>query len=268
MDVVWKQRWAACLLLSVFAAPGSHGLRANLVRVRNPQGVGRAFAVLRSSDGAALADGDMVATLDNNQMQSRTSFHFKDGSTYDETVVFSQSGDFKLVRYHLVQKGPAFKIQEELSMDAETGRVRLDYTDERGKSSHFDDRMSLPADLANGLLAIVAKDVDGQATVSFLSAGPKPRLIKMRITRNGSDNFSVAGSVRQAAHYVVHVEIGGIEGAIAPLVGKQPPDLNLWYYGQQAPLFVRFQGPLYDGGPIWIIEPIGPTWPSAAKNHS
>ena len=33
-------------------------------------------------------------------------FHFKDGSTHDEEAVFSQQQDFRLIRDHLVQKGP------------------------------------------------------------------------------------------------------------------------------------------------------------------
>ena len=31
-----------------------------------------------------------------------------------------------------------------------------------------------------------------------------------------------------ATHYVLKVEIGGLAGVVAPLVGKQPPDSHVW----------------------------------------
>ena len=61
------------------------------------------------------------------------------------------------------------------------------------------------------------------AVVSFLAATPKPRLVKLKIAAAGSDPFSIAGSGRAATHYVVKVELGGVAGIVAPLIGKQPP---------------------------------------------
>jgi hypothetical protein len=54
--------------------------------------------------------------------------------------------------------------------------------------------------------------------------------------------------------YVVRVEIGGIAGLLAHLTGKQPPDTRVWVLGGEAPAFVKSEGPLYAGGPIWRIE--------------
>ena len=41
---------------------------------------------------------------------------------------------------------------------------------------------------------------------------------------------------------------------MAPLLGKQPPDTHVWVLTGNAPAFVKFEGPIYDGGPIWRIE--------------
>ncbi len=52
-------------------------------------------------------------------------------------------------------------------------------------------------------------------------------------------------------------KIGGIEGKI----GKQPPDIHVWVLGGEAPAFVKMEGPLFYGGPIWRIELASPVWP-------
>ena len=56
------------------------------------------------------------------------------------------------------------------------------------------------------------------------------------------------------------VEIGGVAGLLAPLAGKQPQDTHVWILGGDAPAFVKLEGPLYLGGPIWRIELTSPLW--------
>ena len=55
-------------------------------------------------------------------------------------------------------------------------------------------------------------------------------------------------------HYVVKVEIGGVTGFLARLMGKQPADTHVWVLGGEAPAFVKAEGPFYTGGPIWRIQ--------------
>ena len=56
-------------------------------------------------------------------------------------------------------------------------------------------------------------------------------------------------------------------GLVAPLVGKQPKDSHVWILGGDAPAFIKSEGPFYQGGPSWRLEPACPVWPSgpAAK---
>jgi len=37
-------------------------------------------------------------------------------------------------------------------------------------------------------------------------------------------------------------------------MGKQPADTHVWVLGGEAPAFVKAEGPLYVGGPIWRIQ--------------
>jgi len=93
-----------------------------------------------------------------------------------------------------------------------------------------------------------------------LVATPKPRLVKLTITSHGEDTLTTAGSRHRATHYVVKVELGGIAGVVAPLIGKQPQDTHVWILGGKAPAFVKMEGPLYQGAPIWRIELTSPVW--------
>ena len=72
--------------------------------------------------------------------------------------------------------------------------------------------------------------------------------------------FTIAGVTRKATHFVVKVEIGGLAGLVAPLVGKQPPDSHVWILPGEVPAFLKSEGPLYLGGPIWRIELTSPVW--------
>lgn len=64
----------------------------------------------------------------------------------------------------------------------------------------------------------------------------------------------------KATHYVLKVDIGGIPGVVAPLVGKQPPDSHVWILEGEAPAFVRSQAPMFIGGPVWQTDLVSPVW--------
>lgn len=71
----------------------------------------------------------------------------------------------------------------------------------------------------------------------------------------------------KAQHYIVKTKIEGVAGKVAPLVGKQPPDINVWLVKSEAPTFLEFEGPLSEDGPVWRIELAAPEADSsAAKN--
>jgi hypothetical protein len=233
------------------------------VAVRYVEGLVHGFLALRSPEGTTLASGDLIQHARGDRVTSRLVFRFKDGSIHDETAVFTQRGHFQLLSDHLVQKGPAFERAIDMTIDRQSGQVTVRYTDE-GKEKSEVERLELPPDLANGMIITLLKNVRRGAvpkSVSFVAATPKPRLVKLGITVAGADPFSVAGSARKATHYVLKVEIGGVSGLIAPLVGKQPPDSHVWILDGEAPAFVKSEASLYMGGPLWRTDLISPVWP-------
>jgi hypothetical protein len=52
----------------------------------------------------------------------------------------------------------------------------------------------------------------------------------------------------------VKVKIGGVAIVVAHFVGKQPPDTHAWGLSDDAPAFVRSDGPMYGDRPIWRME--------------
>src|SRR5438874_3250562 len=236
-------------------------LSAEQVSVRHTEGLQHGFLTLRTLEGKSLADGEMTQVAQGDRVTSRLVFHFKDGSLYDETAIFSQSAKFRLWSDHVIEKGPSFKHPMETSVDVSTGQVMVRYTDDDGKEQTINERLTLPADVANGLLFTLVRHIQPsvpQTIVSQVAMTPKPRIVELMILPKGEEPFSSGSIKHKAMHYVVKVKIGGLAGLLASLLGKQPADMQIWVPGGEAPACVKFEGSLYNGGPIWRVELAAP----------
>jgi hypothetical protein len=250
------------LIVTVFSLVYSARPHADLVAVRFPEGGTMGFLSLRSPAGAIVASGDFIQKIRGNQVTTRLVYRFKDGSIDDDVAVFTQRRQFRLISDHHVQKGPSFDRPMETTINAGTGQVTVRYRDDHGQEKVESERMDLPPDLANGMLIALLKNVQANAlpTLSYLAATPKPRLVRLEVGIGGVDRFVVAGAARRATHYVLKVRIGGVSGVIAPLVGKQPPDIHIWVYHGDVPAFIRAELPLALDGPLFRTELVSPSW--------
>jgi hypothetical protein len=98
----------------------------------------------------------------------------------------------------------------------------------------------------------------GERVTAHLAAfTPKPRLLRMELYREGEDRVVFAGDPKQAARHLVNLEIGGLTGVVASMIGKSPPDLRYWLVLGDMPAFVRFQGSMFLNGPVWRVEMAG-----------
>jgi len=231
--------------------------------VRHPEGATHGFLLLRTLENETLAVGDVIQNSNGDRVTSQVIFRFKDGSVHDERVSYSQKHRFRMLEYRLSQKGPVFKTQTELFINGTSGEVTVHSWDEKGKEKVESSHEKLPADLANGMIPILTKNLpaDGSApTLSLLVATPKPLLMKLEIRREGEDPFVVGGSSRNARRYALKISIRGVAGIVAPLIGKEPPETHVWVMEGEAPTLLRSEGPLYEGGPVWRIEQISPEW--------
>ncbi|HZI78451.1 MAG TPA: hypothetical protein VFD69_03000 [Vicinamibacterales bacterium] len=256
------------LLAAIALASGGVELRAEPVPVRYTEGLVHGFLALRTLEGRTIADGDLNQVASGAQVTARITFRFRDGSLHDETAVYTQRDQFRLLSYRLVQRGASFPRPLEMSIDTGTGQVTVRYTDDEGEGKTESERLELPPDVANGLVSTLLKNVrpGTSSSLSYVAATPKPRLVKLEIAAATPDRFTVGWRGRSATHYVIKVDVGGFGGLIAPLIGKQPPDSHVWILGGDAPAFVRAEQALYVGGPVWRIELTSPTWPRAPRS--
>jgi len=250
-------------VVATLPAPAS----ADVVTVRQTEGQLHGFLVLRNPDGEIIANGELSQSNRGSQVTSKLVYRFKDGSSQEETTIFSQSGHFRLQSYRQIQKGPIFKMpMSDLSIDGRTGVVTVHYQDEKGNAKVETEHMELPPDLANGMVPILLKNLAADAQTAnwaMVVATPKPLLVHLAVTLVGEHSFSTGSASHKAIWYNVKVEIGGVKGVIAPIVGKQPPDTRVWIFGGASPAFVKSEGPMFQDGPIWRTELVSPAWPKA-----
>lgn len=238
-------------------------LLAQPVTVRQMEGEVRGFLVLKSQDGKVVAQGDSLQTARNGRIVYHSIYRFHDGSVQDETTVFSERGQFRVLTDHLIQKGPTFKEAIDMRVNTASGQVTVVHTNDKGEQKTENEHMKLPPDLANGIVPVLIKNLPPgtQAiTESMVVAAPKPTLVKLQIHADGEDLFTTGAVSRKVTRYIVHVDIGGVKGAIANIIGKQPPDTRVWILADECPTFVRAEGPTFSGGPIWITELVSPVF--------
>jgi len=229
------------------------------IPVRHRQGSAHGFLALRRLDGVRIATGGVTQSVNGDHVVSRLTFHFRDGSIDDETTEFTQRETFHLVSDHHIQRGPSFPKPIDVLINVNSGVVTSRNTDGTLTEDHLD----LPSDVANGLPPNLLMNVlpsAAETKISFVAPTKKPRVIHLSIKNAGEVPFRVGDTSRKAIDYVVHVELGGVAGVIAPIVGKEPLDYHIWILPGAAPAFIREEGQLYEGGPVWRIEQISPTF--------
>lgn len=233
---------------------------ADQVRVRQKEGLTHGWLSLRSLDDKKLAEGESTEIAHGDMVTNHLVFRFRDGSIYEDTTEFSQKNRFRLLKDHLLQKGPSFKQPMETWIDTGTGQVVVRYRTKDGKDQELKQKLTLPPDLANGILFTVVKDISPQApltTLSYLATTPKPRIVKIEITPEAKKRLA-PGRADEAVVFQLKFKIGGVPGMIAHLAHKEPPDTHVWVLNSDAPTFIKSEGPLYGDGPIWRIAVVSP----------
>ena len=69
----------------------------------------------------------------------------------------------------------------------------------------------------------------------------------------GEHKVLVGELTKTASHYVLQPRLGTWLKFFATLLGRMPPDSHAWVLTDEVPAFVRFEGSLCTGGPIWRI---------------
>ena len=248
------------LLASFVAATVGHAQ----IPVKHRQGTMRGFLLLKSEQGKVIAVGDLIQNAAGGEVHTELVFHFTDGSLDDDVTVFRQRNTFQLVSDHHIQTGPSFPKPLDIAVDVASSQV-TSREQHDGKVQTKVAHMDLPADLANGMMPAILCNLSpatAETRVTYLTGTPAPRTVTLSIKPAGHDAFHLSTTTRKATRFNIHVELGGLASVIAPVIGKQPADLQMWVLGGDVPTFLRLTGPLYLGGPVWTAEQTSPVWPS------
>jgi hypothetical protein len=257
-------RATAGLLILLTALLWQRPLAAAPVPVRFAEGSLHGFLVLTTLKQELVASGDLLQVGRDGDVRSRLVFHFKDGSVFDETVVFTQRNVFTLQTYHLVQRGPAFPEDTEISLERATGKYRVKTRVRKdGREKVENGTLVLPPDVYNGMVLTVVKNLAGGGgeTVHMLAFTPAPKLIQLELGPAGDQKILVGGSEKTATRYVLKPILGFWLKLFTTLLGRVPPDNHAWIVTADVPAFVKFEGPLFLNGPVWRIELTSPRWP-------
>jgi hypothetical protein len=242
----------------------SRPAEASTVPVRFQEGAVHGFLVLRNADDSVLAYGDLLQTAKGSAITSRMVFRFGDGSLFEERVNFTQAGVFQMQSYRLEMRGPTFPHDQKLSLERASGEYRVETTPHGGGAAEVHEGvMEVPTDVYNGMVITVAKNLTDQASsrVHFVAFMPEPRLVEIELGVENTQKVKLGWSSRNAVHFVIKPQLGGLTQLLAKLFNKLPPDNHVWIVTDNVPAFVRSVGPLYNDGPVWRIELATPRFP-------
>jgi hypothetical protein len=245
-------RGALCLFASISTVALA---QAEQIKVVLPQGSAHGFVDVTTLDGTRIAVGDLKQRLRGHVVTSQLTLKFFDGSLDDETTVYSQNGTFRFISDHHVQHGPSFPTPADTIVDAPSSSVTIKDANGKTTRTHVD----MPADVYNGLASSLLMNVPPstpETKIAVVVPSEKPRVVHLSMKNGGEVSFTMGGLPRKAIDYVVHVELGGVAGVVAPLIGKEPLDFHVLILAGSDPAFIREEGQLYQGGPVWRIQQV------------
>ncbi len=251
-------------VLMVVAALVSTPVNAAPVAVRFSEGVTHGFLLVRSLGGEILGQGEVTQVVkEGDLVESQLVFRFKDGSLHDEKVAFSQQRVFTMISYRLVQRGPSFPEQIDISVDRGTAEYTVrSQAGQDGKEEVLSGQVDLPKDVYNGMLIIVSKNLekDADETVNVLAFTPKPQIVAVKLRSVDEQPAQIGEVSRKATQYAFTPQLGTIREFFGKAIGKLPAEFhyNCWLMIETPPSFVQFEGPLQLMAQIVRIELVSP----------
>jgi hypothetical protein len=242
------------------------------VAVRFPEAEARGDLLLRSPAGQTIGKGELTQVVkEANVVESHLVLNFKDGSLHDEKVAFSQQRVFKMIRYRLIQHGPSFPEQLDVSIDRRSAEYKIrSQAAKDEKEEVLTGHLDLPNDAYNGMLVVLLKNLpqDANETVSILAFTPAPQAIKLQLLFIDEQTVRIGDLSTKARRYALRPQIGNIQQFVGKLSGKLPADFHLecWMLADKAPSFVQLEGPLQLMGPVVRIELVSPRPPKRPEN--
>jgi hypothetical protein len=218
------------------------------------------FMMARSEDGKTIASGEFTQVVQGSQVTMRLTYRFNDGSFDDEETTYTQSGTFRLVRNHHIQKCPFFTKPVDFTVDAATDTVTFRTVDKAGKIHDDSKHMALPTDLADGMVGTLLLNVPRNTApvqVGMLAPVGGGRLVRLQISPDSQHTVQLSGQPFQATVFRVHPVLGSIVSLFARMIGLQPKDVTVWVLEGEDPAVAVVIGQLGGYGPVVSSDLVG-----------
>ena len=145
----------------------------------------------------------------------------------------------------MFKRDHSFLIPLQVFIDARTGHVSTRTTGKDGKGEFSTPILNCRSTSPMAWFPLSLKTWAGPTQKQSPWSSPRPGpLVQLVISKIGEDNYSLVGFTRKATHYEIKIELGGIAGVVAPLIGKAPPNIEIWAVTGEAPTFVGTRPPL------------------------
>lgn len=262
-----RRVWTCLAIIMMVAALVCDQAAGAPVAVRFSEGIAHGFLLVRSLAGEIIGQGEMTQVVkDGDLVESHLVFNFKDGSLHDEKVTFSQQRVFTMVSYRLVQRGPSFPDQIDVSLDRGTSEYKVrSKTGEDGKEEVLSGTFDLPRDVYNGMFVTMLLNLPKGAkeTVNFIAFTPIPEAIKLDLLLMGEHTIQIGEVSHKAHQYIFKPDIGMVRELLGKATGKLPAHFHYdcWILADEVPSFLQFVGPLQLMGPTVRIELVSPSLP-------
>lgn len=252
----------AGLLISVLALLPRHG-EAAPIPVSFAEGTTHGYLVVQDVAGVNLAHGELLQTVRGSLVESRLIFRFKDGSLHDERTTFSQKRIFTLHAYRLIQRGPSFAGDLDVTLKRKTGRYLVRSRAGPGQPEVVTaGRMELPPDAYNGLIGTLLRNLKpGKSeSVRFVAFTPEPKLIDLELDPEAEEPVYVGELLKTATRWALKPQINGVARFFGKTFGRLPDEFRyrVWILHDEVPAFARFEGPLHLMGPIRRVQLLSP----------
>ena len=255
-----REAIAGLAIVIAIAALMSTLADASPIEVRFPEGVTHGYLLVQSLSGEPIGQGEMTQMIGGGDLvENHLVFRFKDGSLHEEKVAFSQHGVFTLMSYRLVQRGPFFPEQLDVSIDRNKAEYSVrSKTRVQEKEDVLDGQIDLPKDIYNGMLITVSKNLekDADEMVSILAFTPAPQIINVQLLALDKGSVHTGELSNKTTQYIFKPQIGMIQKLLGKAAGKLPAHFqyDCWIMANETPSFVKFEGPLQLMGPTVRIE--------------
>ena len=218
-------------------------------------------------DDKPLGHGTLTQWTEGDRLHIVLSYDYADGRRIDESAVLLQQPELVQERWTWRERKDGQTTRQftiEFGTGRATGLIRQD-----GKPRRYNERLKVEpgrtfagvgfAAAAKNLLPRLRQGEDVE--LRALAFTPKPRAVKVKVSREGTESFTRGGKTLSADRVIIHPEIG-----LASLVVKAP-DTELYFTGSEPPMMLGGEGPILEPGDPLVRTEVLPRQqaPAAAR---